>query len=174
MPASVAELQALLAVERARALEAAQRVAELEQERDNLRAAHERLRQELELWKRRLFVAKAERANDVNQLKHEFAEKMRQLDALAGALGLAVGEQKPSDEQPAADGKPRGKRKNNRGTGRRDLRDLPLLEERIELADPHLEKLVEEGKCTRHGVDERCTIGHRRATKRRVVIARVR
>jgi len=33
---------------------------------------------------------------------------------------------------------------------------------------------VLEGKCTRHGFEERSTIGHRRASKCRVVIARVR
>jgi hypothetical protein len=46
------------AIERERAQFAA-RIAELEQERDRLRASHERLRQELELFKRRLFIAKA-------------------------------------------------------------------------------------------------------------------
>ena len=128
----------------------AQRIAELEAERDNLRASHERLRQELDLFKRRLFIAKAERV-DTKQLEIEFAEKLRELDALSGTLGLA---KEPTDEQddaadttaepapdarPAKDGKPRGKRKNNAGTGRRRLRDLPLPEERIEIPDPHLE-----------------------------------
>jgi transposase len=54
------------------------------------------------------------------------------------------------------------------------LRKLPLREERIEISDPHLEKLVDAGKCTRHGFEERCTIAHQRASKCRVVIARVR
>jgi multidrug efflux pump subunit AcrA (membrane-fusion protein) len=138
----VEELQALLNEERARAqaerATSAQRIAELEKERDNLRASHERLRQELELFKRRLFIAKAERAHDAKQLELEYAQKVRELDALAGTLGIA--DDKPrSDETPARDGKPRGKRTNNRGTGRRDLRTLPLEEERIEIPDPHLE-----------------------------------
>jgi transposase len=171
MPSSVAELQQLLAAERAAADE---RIAELEQERDNLRASHERLRQELELWKRRLFIAKAERADNVQQLKLEFAEKLRKLDAMAGTLGIAQDDSTVPDEQPARDGKPRGKRGKNRGTGRRDLRSLRLEEERIEIADPHLEKLVQEGKCVRHGFEERVTLAHKRASKRRVIIARVR
>jgi transposase len=75
---------------------------------------------------------------------------------------------------PKRDGKKRGKRKNNRGTGRRDLRELPLEEERIEVSDPHLDKLVEEGKVVRHGFDESCKLAHKRGGKRRVVIARVR
>jgi transposase len=162
----------------------AQRVAELEKERDNLRASHERLRQELDLFKRRLFIAKAERI-DTEQLKLEFAEKLRELDELAGALGIAKeapadqdddskdGRAHPDDDK-ASDGKPRGKRKNNAGTGRRNLRDLPLEEERIEIPDPHLEKLVEEGKVVRHGFDETPKLAHKRGGKCRVIIARVR
>jgi len=181
--ASSPHLLAALQAERATA---AQRIAELEKERDNLRASHERLRQELELFKRRLFIAKAERVN-TEQLELEFAEKLRELDELAGTLGLA---KEATDEQDdaangskadatdakadAADGKPRGKRKNNAGTGRRRLRDLPLKEERIEIPDPHLEMLVAQGKVKRHGFDETPKLGHKRGGKRRIIIARVR
>jgi transposase len=175
--ASMAKLAAQLDRERAAARStaaaAAQRISELEKERDNLRASHERLRQELELWKRRLFVAKAERADNERQLALEFAEKMRQLDELAGTLGIA--ENKPAaDDEPARDGKPKGERARGRGTGRRDLRTLPLEEERIELPDPHLEKLVEEGKIVRHGFEESAKLLFKRGGKRRVIIARVR
>jgi transposase len=160
------ELQALLAA-------SAQRIAKLEQERDNLRAAYERLREELDLWKRRLFVAKAERADNVQQLKLEYAAKLRQVDELAGTLGIAQHEAE-ADERPAKDSKRRGKRAGNRGTGRRDLRALALPEERIEIADPHLDKLVQEGKCVRHGFEERATLAHKRGGKCRVIVARVR
>jgi transposase len=169
----VAELQTLLAAER---VAAEKRIAELEKERDNLRASHERLRQELELFKRRLFIAKAERV-DTKQLEMEFAAKLRELDAVAGTLGIAADghtHDDADDDAKARDGKKRGKRKNNRGTGRRDLRDLPLEEERIEISDPHLEKLVEEGKVVRHGFDDSYKLAHKRGGKRRVVIARVR
>lgn len=70
------ELSALLERERARFTA---RIAELEKERDRLRASHERLRQELELFKRRLFIAKAERV-DTRQLELEYAQKLRELD----------------------------------------------------------------------------------------------
>lgn len=169
LPNTVEELQALLAAERA---VAAKRIAELEKERDHLRAAYARLRQELELLKRRIFIAKAERV-DTRQLELEFAHKLRELETLAGTLGIAQ-ERAESDAEPARDGKPRGKRTNNRGTGRRDLRELPLEEKRIELTDPALEALVAEGKVKRHGFNETCKLGHQRATKVRVVIARVR
>jgi phage shock protein A len=47
----IAELEALLSAER-------ERIVQLEKEREVLRASHERLRLEVELLKRRLFVAK--------------------------------------------------------------------------------------------------------------------
>ena len=61
--------------------------------------------------KRRLFIAKAERSNDAGQLQLEFAEKMRELDALAGVLAIA-NDRPEADDTPARDGKPRGKRTN--------------------------------------------------------------
>jgi len=182
MLASMPELAALLNAERAaidaerkaERAQAAQRIADLEKERDNLRSSHERLRHELELFKRRLFIAKAERADDEKQLRLEYELKLRELDALAGTLGIAQHEEPKSDDTPARDGKRRGKRTNNRGTGRRDLRDLPLEEERIEIADPRLEQLVCAGKVKRHGFEETHKLAHKRATKVRLVIARVR
>jgi transposase len=168
---AASELRAQFEAERAMY---AQRIAELEQERDRLRASYERLREELELFKRRLFVAKAERI-DTTQLQFEYAKKLEELDTIAGTLGLAKGDSDDGDDTKASDGKRRGKRKNNVGTGRRDLRSVPVVEEeRIELADAHLEKLVAEGKVKRHGYEETVKIGHKRGGKRRIIIARVR
>jgi transposase len=178
MLAANQRLQAQLDAERAasarRDADSAQRIANLEKERDNLRASHERLRVELELFKRRIFIAKAERSDDAKQMQIEFEEKLRELDTIAGTLGIAKSDEPKSDERPARDGKPRGKRSGNSGTGRRDLKDLPLEEDRVEIADPHLEQLVLEGKVIRHGFDDSYKLGHRRATKVRVVVARVR
>ncbi len=116
----------------------------------------------------------AERSDDEKQLRIEFEAKLRELDALAGTLGLPKSDEPRPDDKPARGGKQRGKRKDNRGTGRRDLRQLPLEEDRVEIADPHLEQLVLEGKVVRHGVEESYKLGHKRATKVRVFIARVR
>jgi transposase len=181
MLAKVQQLQRQLDAAAKREAEAKQReasanerIATLEKERDNLRASHERLRVELELYKRRIFIAKAERADNEQQLRLEFAQKLRELDEIAGTLGIANSEEPKRDDAPAKDGKPKGKRGNNRGTGRRDLKDLPLPEDRVELSDPHLEKLVLEGKVVRHGFEESYKLGHRRASKVRVVVARVR
>ena len=52
----------------------------------------------------------------------------------------------------ARDGKRSGKRAGNRGTGRRDLKELALPEERVEITDPHLERLVAEGKVVRQEI----------------------
>jgi chromosome segregation ATPase len=92
--ARVVELEAALASAHAQ-------VVALRKERDQLRASHARLREELELLKRRIFVAKAERV-DTAQLEMEFADKLRQLDALAGTLGDAPSD-KTSDEEGGGD-----------------------------------------------------------------------
>lgn len=179
LPATVAELQALLIAERASFASArsslAQRVADLEKERDSLRASYELALQELELWKRRLFIAKAERV-DTTQLQLEFAAKLARVEALAGTLGLAQADPRKDDgdDAKAKDGKRRGKRKHNRGTGRRDLKELPLPEERIEITDPYLEKLVAEGKVVRHGFEDSYKLAHKRGGKYRLVVARAR
>jgi transposase len=185
MLASMPELQALLQAERAAVKQeraaaqkerevATQRISSLEQERDNLRASHERLRLELELFKRRLFIAKAERAEDAPQLQLQFEQMLRELDQMAGTVGMGKQPERESNPAPARDGKPRGKRGANQGTGRRDLRELPLEEVRIEIDDPGLEELVAQGKVKRHGFEETYKLGHRRASKVRIVVSRVR
>jgi len=77
-------------LERARADAERARGDALEKERDGLRASHERLRLELDLMRRRMFVAKAERV-DTEQLKLEFAQKLRTLDEVAHTLGMGAG-----------------------------------------------------------------------------------
>lgn len=170
--ARIAELEALFAASQAeRAALAAElessraQIAQLEMERDVLRQSHARLREELELLKRRLFVAKAERV-DTTQLELEFATKLRELDAIAGTLGLG--------KEPDADEPSSPKKAKHKPTGRRDLRSLPLEERRIELSDPVLEQLVAEGKAVRHGVEETVSLMRERGGMRRVVTARVK
>ena len=155
--ARVAELEAALAV-------ATEQVAALTKERDQLRAAHARLREELELLKRRIFVAKAERV-DTAQLEMEFAEKLRQLDALAGTL---------EDTSDDDDDKKDKKKDKKKPTGRRDLKRLPLDEVRIEIADPLYEQLVADGKAKRIDFEESCKLAYKRGGMRRLVIARVK
>jgi transposase len=157
---SEVETTAATADARVLALEAA--LAAVTKERDQLRRSHEQLRLELELLKRRLFVAKAERI-DTAQLEMEFADKLRQLDALAG--------KPPGDDDDAS---PNDKKKKNKSTGRRDLKKLPLQEERVEIPDPLYEQLVADGKAARIGFEESCKLGWKRGGMRRVVLARVK
>ncbi len=155
--ARIAELEALLASER-------ERTAQLEKERDALKASHERLRLELELLKHRLFVAKAERV-DTRQLELEFAQKLRALEEVAGTLGMATGQ--GAGEAGATKKKPKP-------SGRRDLKGLPLEEKRVEIADPVFDALVAQGKAERIGFEESCKLAWQRGGMRRLVIARVK
>jgi transposase len=149
-----AKLEAALAAERAKS-------GDLERTNASLRASHERLRLELELYKRRLFVAKAERVN-TEQLELEFAEKLRQLEQVAKTLGM-----------PEKDDTPDGKDK-RKPKGRRDLRSLPIEERRVEVPDPLFDQLVADGKAERIGFDESCKLAWQRGGMRRLVIARVK
>jgi hypothetical protein len=79
--ARIAALEAALAAAQSALAAEHDRVAKLTEERDLLRASHERLRLELELMRRRIFVAKAERV-DTAQLELEFAAKLAALDRL--------------------------------------------------------------------------------------------
>lgn len=158
-------LEAALFHERAALAAERERVVELTKERDRLRASHEQLRIELELLRRRIFIAKAERV-DTRQLELEFAATLAALDKLSGEspkeleANLAAGRPSPKSKK-----KPRG---------RRDLRQLPLEEERVEVVDPILEQLVAEGKAERCGFEESCKVGWKRGGMRRVVIARAK
>ena len=144
------------------------RLAELEAklvtvttERDTLRRAYERLLEQYAILKRRIFVAKAERV-DVHQLEIEFAETKAALDKLAKELGESLPPAESTDGNDDDDTKPRAKPK-----GRRDLRDLPMPEERIELLDVALE-----GKAERIGFEESWRLGYRRGGAVRIVVAR--
>jgi transposase len=131
------------------------------------------------MLKRRIFVAKAERV-DTTQLEIEFAEKLRQLDALAGTrssdeetTSAADGTHTPS---PAGSGSDDGSppKDKPKPTGRRDLTKLPLEEERIEIVDPVYEERVAKGLAKRIGAEESSGIVHKRGGRRRLVVARIK
>lgn len=155
----IAELEAALSASQ-------EKVAELERERDRLREAHERTRLELELLKRRMFVAKAERV-DTAQLELEFAAKLRELEALAGTLGLGMA---APDAAAGGDGAeaPAGRKP----SGRRALDETKLPEERVEMTDPLYEELVAAGKAEAIGFEESRKIAYQRGGARVLVVAR--
>jgi transposase len=160
LAARVAELEAALATERTRTEAALAAEREAIAERDRLRDAYRHLQLEVELMRRRLVVAKAERV-DTAQLELEFAAKLRELDQLAG---LEPDDHTGDDQAPPA----KGKRKAG-GKGRRKLDDLDLPQERVELTDPALE-----GTAPRIGTEDSFKLMWRRAGYVRLVVARVK
>jgi len=148
----IAQLEATLATTRTA-------LAQATAERDKLRRAYEQLQEQLELLRRRIFVAKAERI-DAKQLEIEFEQTRTKLQTLARELGDDASLPPPAEPPPNA--KPRKK-----PTGRRDLKAIDLPEERIELLDPALEGQVE-----RIGFEESCRVAYRRGGPVRCVVAR--
>ena len=128
-------------------------------ERDTLRTAYTALKLELELMKRRLFIAKAERV-DVAQLELEFAAKLAELDALSKRL-----EPIPEELVPATPPAPPRKK----STGRRDLREFNLPEESVVVLDDTLE-----GKVPRSGFEISYKLMWRRGGMVRVKTTRVK
>jgi transposase len=164
--ARIGELEAALAVERTALAAERERRAALETEHDRLLGAYQALLHEIELMKRRLFVAKAERI-DTAQLELEFAAKLAALDALAGQL--APDQADGGDRDGAGDPSTAHTRRKRTPTGRRDLRDTDVPEERIEVPDPTLE-----GKAERIGTEESMRMMWRRAGYVRVVTSRIK
>ena len=153
----VVELEAVLAAERAVH-------AELEAKHDRLLGAYQALQHEIELVRRRLFVAKAERV-DTAQLELEFAAKLATLDALAGQLVPEAAAAGATGDRSAGD----RRRARTPPTGRRPLRDAEVPEERIELPDP-----TREGNAERIGSEDSSRMMWRRAGYVRVVTSRIK
>ena len=116
------------------------RIADLVRERDELRAAYDCLWLDVELMRRRIFIAKAERV-DTKQLELEFKDKLAELDKLAGTIGIG-------SNGNGADGKTASR---SRPKGRRDLRRIKMPEEHIEISNPEMDALVAQGKAERLG-----------------------
>jgi transposase len=143
-------------------------LASVTAERDKLRHAYEQLKGQLELLRRRIFLAKAERI-DTQQLEIEFAETKAKLDKLAKELGagdLAEGASDNDNDTSSGDGDGRPAR-TKKPKGRRNIRLLDIPEERVEILDPALE-----GKAERIGFEESCFFGRRRGGTIRIVMAR--
>jgi len=174
LESELATERAALATERAALAGAHSQIAELTRKHDELRAAYDRLWVEVELMRRRLFVAKAERV-DTKQLEIEFKQKLDALDALGGKIGIDP----RSEDAPAQGGnsddegdKPKPSRPKPKG--RRDLRTVKMPEERLELTDPEFESLVERGLAERIGFEESSKVRWQKGGPRRLVVARVK
>jgi transposase len=165
-PQTDAEMRAHVAALRAELAATTKALSRVTAERDKLRRAYEQLKEQLELLRRRIFMAKAERV-DVTQLEIEFSNKMGEMVRLASKLQLdpppdAAASTSGSDDAPPEPEKPKGK-------GRRNLAAMPMAEERVEILDPALEGTVE-----RIGFEESSVMAYRRGGPVRVVTARAK
>jgi transposase len=147
----------------ARVAELEAQLAQVTRERDTLRASYDRLRLDIELLQRRIILGRAERI-DTQQLELEFATKLEALDKLSAKLDA------DEHEPPAHPAAPTRKKP----SGRRNLRDAKLPEERIEIADPILEEQVARGEAERIGFEESYKLGWQRGGMRRIVVARTK
>ena len=159
--ARLAVVEAALAAERLRADAEKMRADKLAADHERLLVAYRQLQLELNLLRKSIFVASAERI-DTKQLELEFAAKEAELAKLAEKLGVPAGESPPAPPVPPAKPKPKPK-------GRRDVASLSIPEERHEIFDPELE-----GKAKRIGFEESYQLGWRKGGPVRIVIARAK
>ena len=153
-----AETVAALTAENARLRE---QLKESEQTLQRLRQAYTHVLEQLQLAKRRLFMAKAER--------HEAVPEQLQLDLLM-QQAEQIGAQLERAEQMLANAD--SHRKTKRGSaatpkGRRNLAESELPLTRVEVTDPELE-----GKAERIGFEDSWKLGYERGGMRRIQIAR--
>lgn len=133
---------------------------------EELRKSYAILQQELELQRRRIFEAKAERT-DSKQLELEFEKTKAALDELQKQLAEAAAAAGIEVPPP-----PPAPRKKPKRTGRRRLDVSMLPVERIEIPDPVMEALVATGEAEVVGADESSSLKHRRGSMVRLVVAK--
>jgi transposase len=150
---------------RRRVAELEAKLAQVTDERDKLRRAYEQLKEQLELLKRRIYFARAERV-DVAQLELEFAQKKAELELLARVLDETSNDGSPGDGSSGNDA-PASGGAGARPKGRRNLGNETMVEERVEITDPALE-----GHAERIGFEESYRLGYRRGGPVRIVVAR--
>ncbi|WP_437999670.1 IS66 family transposase [Sorangium sp. So ce185] len=152
----IAQLEAELAAAKSELVGARDALAQL-------RRAYTRALEQLQLLRRRLFVAKAERA-EVSAEQLAFDSMFLEVQRLEKALDAA--ERKSGDERQHDD--PKGPKRRPGGKGRRDLSESDLPVVRIELSCPELDATA-----MRIGVEETSRLGYERGGMRRIVLARV-
>jgi transposase len=159
--AKIRELEALLRASEERAqVEREQRVA-LEAQHgfatrqlEDLRKSYALLQQELELLRRRIFEAKAERV-DSKQLELELEKTKAELDRVRAEIEAATG--------TALDAEAPARRTRSRSTGRRRLDPSTMPTEELIVRDPAMEALVAAGEAEVVGSDDSTRIKRRRA-----------
>ena len=151
------------------------KLATSEQNLERLRQAYTNALEQLQLAKRKLFMAKAERHEAVpEQLQLDLLNKeVEQLGKELNQAETAAQSSETSDGTTAEQTQKTEKtkdanREGAKSTGRRNLEssNLPMI--RVEITDPELE-----GKAERIGVEETWKLGYERGGQRRILVARV-
>lgn len=174
----VCEARAELAVTAEKLAATTKQLEATRSERDRLRISYQRLFEQVELLRRRIYAAKAERVNPL-QLELEFKEAKDKLDKMAAELGKLDedGEVQQSGANTSTSdaevgNRPAGKPKTKarpKPAGRRNFDNANLPENRIEILDPVLE-----GRAIRIGWEESSQLGFQRPGPVRVVTARAK
>jgi transposase len=123
----------------------------------NLRLAYTKALEELQLMKRRLFVAKAERSDGLTD-QLAFDTMFEKVAQLAKQLDAAI------DDDDSGGGR-NDRKKDRKPSGRRDLSESDLPVVHVEIVDPELE-----GKAERIGVEESSRLGYERGGMRHIVV----
>lgn len=126
-----------------------------------LKQAYTHALEQLQLLRRRLFVAKAER-RDARAEQLAFDSMLAKVETLAQQLDTAEA-QRSAGDPPESERDPKDKKR----PARRDLAEHELPVERVELLDP-----LNEGAVERIGFEESSKLAWQRGGFRRVVIAR--
>lgn len=143
-----------------------ERLEDAEASLERVRRAYTHALEQLQLLRRRLYVASAERA-EVDATQLAFDAMFEQVQALSQSLDeAALAEGDEGGDDAGDDGKTKRKRKTP-PTGRRDLADTDLPVIRVELTDSEFE-----GKAERIGFEESSRLGYERGGARRIVVAR--
>lgn len=159
------ELARLAQLEREKAA-LTERLRDAEASLERVRRAYTHALEQLQLLRRRVYVASAERAEvDATQLAFDaMFEQVQALSKQLDAAAAAAGDDEGGDDDEGAKTRSKTRRP---PPGRRDLAetDLPVI--RVELTDPELED-----KAERIGFEESSRLGYERGGARRIVVAR--
>lgn len=162
-------------------LKARSQLSDLQFELTRLRQAYRRALEQLQLIRRRMFLAKAER-NETDKLQLRFEELLAEVEALEKQIeekekDLPASEDQDDDQDegdgeaqdpaPGGEDKPKGKpddKPKRKGRRKLSLSELPKV--RVEITDPLLE-----GKVERIGFDEQSRLAFERGGHRHLIIA---
>lgn len=145
--------------------------AKLRSQLERVREAYQLQRQELELLRRRIFIAKAERI-DTKQLQMQFDAKEAEVEALKKTLDDSAADTPEINNNNNNGSNNARPKRSTKPRGRRDLSDADLPVIRCEVLDPEFEDLVRQGDAVRVGSDTTYKLAWERGGLRKVAIER--